>query len=38
MPALLNPVDFVKVGVMAFAAVWIINRTMKKFGLDQFTA
>lgn len=38
MPAIFNPGDFIKIGVMAFAAVWLINKGLDKFGLSQFKA
>lgn len=36
MPAILNPVDFIKVGLVAFAFIWMANRGLKKVGLERF--
>lgn len=36
MPAIVNVGDFVKVGIMAFIAVWAINKALKTAGLNQY--
>lgn len=33
---LLNVADFVKVGLMAYAFIWLANRGLDKVGLAQF--
>lgn len=33
---MLNFGDFVKIGVMAYAFIWIANRGLDKVGLGQF--
>lgn len=33
---LVNPIDFIKVGLMAYAFIWIANRGLDKVGLAQF--
>jgi hypothetical protein len=38
MPKIFNPADFVKIGVYAFAFIFIANRALDKFGMSQFKA
>jgi hypothetical protein len=33
---MVNVADFVKVGVMAYAFIWLANRGLDKTGLSQF--
>lgn len=35
---LVNVADFVKIGVMAYAFVWLANRTLDRVGMGQFKA
>lgn len=35
---MVNVIDFVKIGVMAYAFIWVANRTLDKVGLSQFRA
>lgn len=32
-----NPADYLKIAVIAFVAVWLINRALAKVGMAQFT-
>ncbi len=32
-----NVADYIKIAVVAFAGVFIINRVLSKTGLDQYT-
>lgn len=34
----MNVVDYVKTGIVAFVAVWLINRALKAAGLSQYAA
>lgn len=36
--ALVNVPDFLKIGVMAFVAVFLINHALVKVGMGQFKA
>lgn len=36
MPKIVNVADFIKVGLMAYAFIWIANRGLDKVGLGQF--
>lgn len=36
MPAIFNPVDFLKIGVMAWAFIFLVNKGLDKAGLTQF--
>lgn len=38
MPAFLNIPDLIKVGVLAFIFVFVVNRVLDKTGLGQFKA
>jgi len=33
---MVNVADFVKIGIMAYAFIWIANRGLDKVGLSQF--
>lgn len=35
---MVNVGDILKIGVMAYAFLWIANRTLDKVGLSQFRA
>lgn len=37
MPAYVNPVDFLKIGIMAFIFVWGFNAALRKGGMNSFT-
>jgi hypothetical protein len=32
-----NPADYLKIAVIAFMTIWIINRALKAAGLSQYT-
>ena len=36
--ALINIPDFIKISVMAFAFIWVVNRGLSAAGLDQYKA
>lgn len=36
MPAIVNIPDFVKIGVMAWAFIFLVNKGLDKAGLTQF--
>jgi hypothetical protein len=36
MPKLVNLPDFIKVGLMAYAFIWIANRGLDRVGLSEF--
>ena len=38
MPKIFNVADFVKIGVLAFVFIWLVNRGLTKAGLSQFKA
>jgi hypothetical protein len=38
MPAIVNVPDFIKIGIMAFVAVWGINKALDAFGLSSLKA
>lgn len=33
-----NAADFVKIALIAFVGVWVINKTLDKMNLSQFKA
>ena len=35
---LFNVADFVKIGVIAFAFIWLANKALDKAGMSQFKA
>jgi hypothetical protein len=37
MPKIFNVADFIKIGVIAFAFIFIANYALKRAGLSQFT-
>ena len=38
MPKIFNVADFVKIGVLAFVFIWLVNRGLDKAGLSNFKA
>ena len=36
MPKICNFADFLKVGLMAYAFIWLANRGMDRIGLAEF--
>lgn len=36
MPAIVNPMDFVKIGVIAFAFIWLVNKGLAQVGASQY--
>jgi hypothetical protein len=36
MRSIMNPVDFIKIGLMAFAFVWLMNRGLSAAGLSAY--
>lgn len=38
MPAFFNVADFLKIGIMAFVFVFIVNRVLAHTGLEQYKA
>lgn len=37
MPKIVNLADFLKVGLMAYAFIWIANRGLDRVGLSEYT-
>ncbi len=33
-----NIMDYVKIALIAFVGIWIINKALEKFGLSQYKA
>lgn len=33
-----NPADYIKIALIAFAGIWVINKTLTKLGAAQFKA
>ena len=38
MPAIVNPVDFVKIAVIGYVFIWLVNQGLTKFGASQYAA
>lgn len=36
MPAIVNVADFVKIGVIAFVFIWLVNKGLAQIGADQY--
>lgn len=36
MPGFVNIPDFIKIGLMAYAFIWLANRALSKVGMDQY--
>lgn len=36
MPAIVNLADFVKIGVIAFVFIWIVQKGLARMGADQY--
>lgn len=36
MPAIVNPIDFLKIGIMAFVFIFAMNYALDKAGFSQF--
>lgn len=37
MPKIVNLPDFLKVGIMAYAFIWLANRGLDRVGMAEFT-
>lgn len=38
MPPIVNVADFIKIGLIAFAFIWLANKGLKMAGLAAYTA
>lgn len=36
MPAIFNPADIVKIGVIAFIVIYFASKSLRKAGLDEY--
>lgn len=36
MPPIVNIADFVKIGVIAFVFIWLVNKSLAKIGAEQY--
>ena len=36
MPPIVNVADFVKIGVIAFVFIWLVNKGLAKIGAQQY--
>lgn len=36
MPAIVNVADFIKIGVIAYVFIWLVNKGLAKIGASQY--